>query len=743
MPHAHDSRTRKRVVGGGEPPMSAPSNSDPEAPSGSAEVTAPEPGIWERIREHKIIQWTLAYLGGALALAHGGELLSHTYGWPEIVQRILVSSLIVGFPLALVLAWYHGHKGFKRVTEGELMIAAILLLIGAGLMMSFVRTPERTGNEENLTAPRPGEANSQPVPPDLSVHASSVPRIAPRASGKPRIAILPFENLSPDPANAFFTDGMHEEILTALSSNAPGLEVVSRTTMMSFKGKPVTAQQVARELGATHVLEGSVRREGDHVRVTLQLIDGATDNHLWSKDYDRALKDALTLQAAIASAVTDQLSVTMLTAAERAKPPTSAEAYDLYLKAALGFQELGTYSPLAAFRQVDDLLQKALSLDPNFALAHLQRARLRSLLFISNYEVSEESVKLWRSELDAARRLAPDDPRVLSGLAEYAFAADHDWVTASGLFDRVETCGLTQPSTLSQKADMLISMGRLDEATALGLRALELDPRSLPEAVAPVQSLWLAHRASEAWHVIVTGPSRSTPLFAVARFYFKGVSAQTLPFAQPAADAAPSDPDQTIDTLFEFARYADHVGAVKAMLERASVDSVRVSAFQVLFANSGVGRRPIGELRGWADLLVGDRSGAAQQSKPIRDFIMRTPPTRWNEWFLRMLTADASLFGGDKPAAIAAAKDAMAKMPCSADALLCLYPQYLGAQVLAWAGDANAAVAILERVSLETPGIAPAIAVRDPLFSAPLANNARYKVLREKLEKRMEATTLE
>jgi len=701
---------------------SDPGAQRPPGPVESRDVTA-----WRRIKEHKIIQWALAYLGAALALAHGGELLSHVYDWPEIAQRVLVSTLIVGFPLALLLAWYHGHKGLTHVSEGELMLAAILLVIGAGLLVGFVREPERASaplhaGEEELRARRPGAGTST----------------------KPRIAILPFENLSPDPANAFFTDGMHEEILTALSTNAPGLEVVSRTTMMTFKGKPVTAQEIARELGATHVLEGSVRRQGDHVRVTLQLIDGATDNHVWSKDYDRTLKDALTLQAAIATEVTDQLSVTMLAAAERAKPPTSAKAYDLYLKAALGYLELGAYTELARFRAVDDLLQQALALDPNFALAHLLRANVRNLLFISNYDVSEEDVKLWRAELDSARRLAPEDPRVLSGVSQYVSRIDHAPQVALAIFDRVEAKGLADPGTLSQKSALLMSMGRLDEAAAVAQRAFEVDSKSLIRAVEPIQSLWLAHKSNEAWHLIATGPSRVTPLLPVAKFYFTGVLEPGNAFVPTLSRPnVPADQNAPIDTFIEFARYSGHARDTKTLLDAATADSFRVAAFQIIFATSGVGRRPIAELRGWADLLVGDKAGLAMQSKPIRDFVAKTRETPWNRWFRRMLMADASLFDGDKATAISAAREALMEIPCGLDQVLCLYPQYLGAQVLAWAGEADGATEILERISLDTPGIAPAIAARDPLLTVPLANSARYKTLKAKLEARMAATKLE
>src|SRR5262249_54024047 len=146
--------------------------------------------------------------------------------------------------------------------------------------------------------------------PSRAVSAPSSEPLAERpATDKPRIAVMPFENLSPDPDNAFFTDGMHEEVMTALANSAPDLDVISRTTMMTYKGKPVTIAQVAKDLGCTYVLEGSVRRDGHQVRFTVQLIDAATDNHVWAQDYTRRLKDALDIQTEVAGQVASQLSV--------------------------------------------------------------------------------------------------------------------------------------------------------------------------------------------------------------------------------------------------------------------------------------------------------------------------------------------------------------------------------------------------------------------------------------------------
>jgi TolB-like protein/DNA-binding winged helix-turn-helix (wHTH) protein len=163
--------------------------------------------------------------------------------------------------------------------------------------------------------------------------------VTPGAALRPpihRLAVLPFENLSPDPANAFFADGMHEELLSALGSGAPSLEVISRTTMMLYRARPKSVRALARELEATYVLEGSVRREASTVRVSLQLVDAVADRQIWSRSYQGTLVDAMTLQTQLAREVAKQLAIELPVARNaQLPPPRIPEAYDQWLKGVL------------------------------------------------------------------------------------------------------------------------------------------------------------------------------------------------------------------------------------------------------------------------------------------------------------------------------------------------------------------------------------------------------------------------
>src|SRR3974390_1293077 len=190
----------------------------PSTHSGQNVDALPRPAVpatpWARIKEHKIIQWAVGYLAAALALTHAEELVARAFDWPEFISRALIVVLALGLPIAITLAWYHGHRSSRHVTGAEASILAVLLLIGAGLLWALVRPHEPAVTQsvaEHSAAPTTPLVSSTAAPVTASSTAS--PFAPAPTSGKPRIAILPFVNLSPDKKDAFFTDGLHEEII--------------------------------------------------------------------------------------------------------------------------------------------------------------------------------------------------------------------------------------------------------------------------------------------------------------------------------------------------------------------------------------------------------------------------------------------------------------------------------------------------------------------------------------------------
>src|SRR5213079_916550 len=208
--------------------------------------------FFQRLKERKLVQWAIAYVAAAFALLQGIDIVAQQFGWPEGVRRGITLGLVVGFLVTLVLAWYHGERGAQRVTGTELLIIVLLVSLGAFFLWRFA-----AGSRAPMV--------------------TSVSSVAPVAITEKSIAVLPFENLSEEKANAFFTDGVQDQILTDLSQIAD-LKVISRTSVMQYKsGVARNLREIAEELGVAHVVEGSVQRAANKIRVNAQLLDARTD----------------------------------------------------------------------------------------------------------------------------------------------------------------------------------------------------------------------------------------------------------------------------------------------------------------------------------------------------------------------------------------------------------------------------------------------------------------------------------
>jgi TolB-like protein len=683
---------------------------------------------WARIKEHKVIQWSLGYLAAALALTHSEELIAHAFDWPEFVSRALIVALALGLPIAITLAWYQGHRASRHVSGGEATIIAILLLIGAGILWLFVRPRE-----------------ALPVPQAHAVPSAAQPGSrTPSASNRPRIAILPFENLSPDPANAFFTDGLHEQIISTLSSRSPDLEVISRTTMMTYR-TPKPVQVIARELGATHVLEGSVRREGDAVRLTLQLIDARSDQHLWSQDYDRTLQSALTLQSEVANEVASQLSVQLASRTEALKPLTrDPQAYDLYLKAQLDQAESihGLSTPLETLRRIEGLLDGALARDPQFAAAYARRYGMRMLRFVYNYDTSGNALRLAKEDLDAAERLAPNDPDVLWSKGHYLTWGERDVDAGLEAFDAADAAGFSDAGLLAVKAESLEMAGRFEEAIQRAQHGRTLDPKNQTASLELILAFVIARRPVDALRVLDFAVNNAVPGTSGFKYYRAQIVWDNTGSESAERELAtfPSSPEitstsniQSLDLQLTVLRLQHRYREMMDVLDSAHTKVVR--------ADFTLGEYPLAELRGWTHLLLADRTAAARDGHEIADFLTHSKETKWNRAFRHALGAEADAFAGDRQHAIAKARETLELTQWPRDKWL-LTPMV--AAVFAWAGAEDDATAILERLSTEVPmTISAALIARDPLYVVPLTGNTRYQALKAKLEAQMAATKLE
>ena len=310
-------------------------------------------GTWERIKDHKILQWGLGYLGAAIAIAHGQELMAEAFDWPHVIGRILMSVLVACFPLVLTLAWYHGHKGLKKVGAGELAILSVLVLIAAGLLVVFVRVPDE-------------HAQSRATPSEQHNVAQSG-RATVAAPEGVSLAVLPFVDMSAEHNQEYFSDGLSEELLNQLAQIGE-LRVSGRTSSFSFKGKNEDLRVIGEKLGVGNLLEGSVRKDGNHLRITAQLINAKDGIHIWSKTYDRELSGVFAVQEEIAKDVSGALSI-KLNVGEMSRArggTTNLDAYDKYLQAkAKRDRGVGR----ADLLETDQLFRDALAIDPKFGRA--------------------------------------------------------------------------------------------------------------------------------------------------------------------------------------------------------------------------------------------------------------------------------------------------------------------------------------------------------------------------------------
>jgi len=296
------------------------------------------------------------------------------------------------------------------------------------------------------------------------------------------IAVLPFENLSADKENAFFTDGVQDEILTDLAKVAD-LKVISRTSVMQYKNVVKrNLREIAQQLGVAHVLEGSVQRAGNRVRVSAQLINARTDTHLWAERYDRDLADVFAIQSEIAKTIADQLqakiSPSEKAAIEKA-PTTNLVAYDRYLRAQELFAD--TSDPIHArekLPQAAHLLEEAVTLDPQFLQAWCLLSRIHGVTYFRGHDHTQARLDLAYATVQAALRLQPDAGEAHLALANYYYHGFRD-------FERARSELAIAKRTLPNNADVFRytgfidrRQGRWDEATRNMERALELDPRN-------------------------------------------------------------------------------------------------------------------------------------------------------------------------------------------------------------------------------------------------------------------------
>ena len=523
-----------------EPPRDAPAS----APLAAS--TAPL-DLWERVKEHKVLQWGLAYLGTALALAHGADLLGHAFNWPEGFNRLLLGVLIVGFPVALTLAWYHGHRSLKTISAGEATIISIMLVIGAGLLILFVRPP----------APATQDAAVVPAHTTAVLNSPQPHPIAAASDSGPSIAVLPFVNMSADRDQEYFSDGLSEELLNELA-NVPNLRVIGRTSSFAFKGKNEDLRTIGETLGVDHILEGSVRKSAEGLRITAQLINPGDGSHLWSGTYDRKIGDVFEIQEDIARTVAGALRISIAATNLREGGTRNLEAYDEFLRASADTTDAIPH------------LERAVQLDPQFTQAWAALPQYYSIAHGSTLDAKGEWLQKARAAQNRVLALAPQSAAAKDILSARKFA-EGNLLEAERLLKEAHTLstGVDSGSILNY-GTFLMLVGRSREALPILEASYQADP------VSPIiwfnrqinyQALGRFAQSEEDIRHALTVLSDKGLIYTIAELRAMSLrDPVALRKAVAAANLLPTDIDLTM------AKLLDNAPAALAELRRRSID---------------------------------------------------------------------------------------------------------------------------------------------------------------------------
>ncbi|NND45157.1 MAG: hypothetical protein HKN58_07520 [Xanthomonadales bacterium] len=422
------------------------------------------------LKRRNVLRVGAAYIVTAWLIVQVVETLFPIYGLSDGAIRLVVNLLAVGLVPALVLSWVFewtpdglkkdadvDHQGAFAADAAKrldrVILAVLALALGYFAFDKFILAPQQRA-EEVAEAREAGRSEALV-----------------ESYGEASIAVLAFENMSPDPEQEFFADGIAEDILNLLAGISD-LRVISRSSSFTYKDRDVPVTQIADELNVAHVLEGSVRKAGDQIRVTAQLIAARSDTHLWSQTWDRALGDVFAIQDEIAAEVADQLRVEIVGVAPKSTR-TDPEAYVYTLEARQIIERLRG----AAFEQVHPLLQQALSRDPDYVPALETLVLLDQLAGDYGQVDPEQAERRWRENAQRVLSLDPDNVFVLTSLALYdQYGEQHEFEAAIDQLMRLIEREPNNTELLRRASYVLRVTGYFEEAVELAHQCIRVDP---------------------------------------------------------------------------------------------------------------------------------------------------------------------------------------------------------------------------------------------------------------------------
>jgi TolB-like protein/Flp pilus assembly protein TadD len=644
--------------------------------------------FFTELKRRKVYRVAVAYAIVAWLLIQAASILFPTFEAPPWVMKVFVTAVILGFPVALILAWAFEltSEGIKRAEEvapreskppkagrkwTAIIVAAAVLAAGL-LAFQFART------HSAATAELPKQA-------------------VPTTGMDKSVAVLPFENLSSDKENAFFAQGIQDEIITTLS-RISGLRVISRTSTARYSSAPENLPEIARQLRVSNVLEGSVQKVGDRVHINVQLIRADDDAHLWAQSYDRQLTDIFGVEAEVAKSIADSLQAT-LSPQEKArvetKPTTNADAYVLYLRAR--DYQTRPDNLLQDFKSAINLYDQAIKLDPNFALAHARLSATASAIY-HFYEPTETwKQKAHAEALESLRlQLNLGEGHLTLGLYHYYIEGDYgaalrELSLAAEALPNDGDVGLYTAAVERRS-------GHLTQALAAYQHAEQLDPRNSVTLYDSSQT----YVGLRDWHKAAEGMDRVLSLFpdsfnvkiqrAYVEFFWKGSTAPI----RAALESLPPNLDP--DGVVTFARWdVSLMGRDPDAAEKALTNST----LDTITSQTGV-RLPKGYLQACVDLMRGDAAKARAEFEAalpaIEKLVADSPQDGTRRAQLGLLYA----FLGRKEDALREGQRAMELKPITHDVIEGAVVEDFYTLTCARLGKTDEAISRIERL-LTTP----------------------------------------
>jgi TolB-like protein/predicted Zn-dependent protease len=406
-------------------------------------------GFFEELQRRKVYRVAAAYVVAAGFLIQMASAAFPAWELPNWTLRLVIVLLLIGFPIAVILAWAYDitPQGIQGTPPGTHRRRNLVLLIVTAVIIS------------------------------ASAGFFLLPRAIWQKVDK-SVAVLPFQNLSNDPANAYFGDGIQEEILTRLTKIGD-LKVISRTSTQGYQSDPSNLAEIAKQLGVSNILEGSVQKAGNQVRVNVHLVNVQTGSQLWAETYDRKLSDIFSVESEIAKGIAESLQAKLTGREEQAlaaEPTNNPQAYDAYLRG-LTFEARSNYSSDALFKAIE-YYDLAVRLDPNFALAWARLSGVHALLYSNRGDTSAARRDAAKEALENAQRLQPNSPETLLFTGYYQYWVLHDYGLAKATFERVSKKLPGNSEVLYALAAIARSEGHWDESVAYWERGLALNPRN-------------------------------------------------------------------------------------------------------------------------------------------------------------------------------------------------------------------------------------------------------------------------